>query len=101
MHGFLEVEGYTMTRGVRDIPREEGRGTFQSKTYTVTERIPEPPPPRNLFELREGLGVQRRFPSLLVEYFTTRFHGNWHGCRSFLMSLSELTSAQIGTFSSS
>ena len=44
MHGFLEVEGYTMTRGVRDIPREEGRGTFQSKTYTVTERIPQPPP---------------------------------------------------------
>ena len=43
MHGFLEVEGYTMTRGVRDIPREEGRGTFQSKTYTVTERIPQPP----------------------------------------------------------
>ena len=41
MHGFLEVEGYTMTRGVRDIPREGGKGTFQSKTYTVTERIPQ------------------------------------------------------------
>jgi len=74
MHGFLEVEGYTMTRGVRDIPREEGRGTFQSKTYTVTGRIPQPPP-RNLFELRKGVGVQGIFPCFLVCNSQNRFNG--------------------------
>ena len=32
----LEVEGYTVTRGARDIPREDRNGYYPSKTYTVT-----------------------------------------------------------------
>lgn len=41
----LEVEGYTLTRGVHDIPREDGNGNRPLKTYTVTNQFPSTPQP--------------------------------------------------------